>query len=257
MFLIETPFAIKENKMRDSFFVRQFRIGFFAPIDSLKFLFKNKTLLFIGLAPHVVGMVAYFWALKDAIIPRIMQRLIEAGLIGPVENSITTYNLALYSAYIIGLLLYALIGLPLVTLCANPVFDFVAGATFERTTQTKLPPSSIKLTFQSLFSELVKLIILYSLILSSFWVFYGAPLIFLVSIWYLGWDFMDRTLTLKQLPLHKRFFYGIKHAIACCMLGLWIYIPFAGSLLAFVMASAGAIAVSQLSPQKILPQEKI
>lgn len=232
--------------MSTSFITQQFRIGFLAPIDSLKFLLKYKVLLFIGLAPHFVGIGIYFWALRVHVLPLIFEKMAESGLIQAATQGSTPQSIASISIYIIGLLLYALVGLPLVTLCANPIYDYLAGATFEKVTNQTLPKSTMRSTYKSLISELVKLCLLFTLIFIGFIVPISAPIVFLLSIWYLGWDFIDRTLALMQKPLRSRILFGIRYPIACCMLGIWVYVPFVGSLLAFVMASAGAIAVGQL-----------
>lgn len=232
--------------MGTSFFTKQFRVGFFAPIDSLKFLVKHKGLLFIGLAPHLAGVVGYFWALRTWVVPLLVDKMSANGVITATTQGTMTQSVAVVSIYIIGMLLYALLGLPLVTVCANPIYDVVAGSTFEKTTGQSLPPSTLRTTLRSLLSEVIKLCILFILICIGFIVPISAPIIFLISIWYLGWDFMDRTLSMLQKTLRSRVLFGVRHPIACCMLGLWIYIPFAGSLLAFVMASAGAMAVGQL-----------
>lgn len=238
--------------MGTSFFTKQFRVGFFAPIDSLKLLVKHKGLLFIGLAPHLLGVVAYFWAMHSWLVPLLVEKMIANGVITATEQGTTTQSVAIASIYIIGMLLYALLGLPLVTVCANPIYDFVASSTFEKTTGQILPPSTLRTTFRSLVSEIIKLCVLFILICIGFIVPISAPIIFLFSIWYLGWDFMDRTLSMLQKSLHARVLFGMRHPIACCMLGLWIYIPFAGSLLAFVMASAGAMAVGKLVQPSLL-----
>jgi uncharacterized protein involved in cysteine biosynthesis len=135
----------------------------------------------------------------------------------------------------------------LVSAISSPIYDFIAAKTFEKSTGEKLPNQGFRQMISSIITEVVKLSGYFGLLALSFFVPVLAPFFFLFSIWYLGWDHLDRTLLLMNKSFFERVGFGIKHVLACLSLGAWSYIPLLGGLFGFTFASAGAIAVARLT----------
>lgn len=222
-------------------------IGFFAPIDSLKFLGRHKFLLLLGLVPHLVGFVAYIWALYVHVVPFVSDKF--ASYAAFFSNSVAHFLLAA-STYVAGLVLYTLVGLPLVSTLASPLFDIIAARTYEETAALKLPTLGFTDMVRSFLSECSKLTIIFSILAICFFIPLLGPVAFVVSLWFFGWDHMDRTLSLMGLNLRQRIAFGLRHSLTCLSLGLWSYVPFAGTLLSFVMSAAGAYAVARAQTSK-------
>lgn len=224
--------------------------GLSAPLQSLRFLINNKFLLFIGLAPQVLGLAAYVWLSIHYLLPYVDETVTQA-----VPESWSTGVLSLVTQSLMGLLLvviYAIAFLPLVGAIASPLYDYVAARAFEEKSRCKLPHQGLREAIQGILSELVKLAVYYVLLALTLFVPPLAPFFLGFSIWYLGWDIMDRTLTLMNLPLRRRFGFGVHHVLACLGLGIWAYIPLVGAAFGFAFAAAGGISVSRLSSPALL-----
>ena len=236
-----------------SFIQRELYEGFVAPLNSLRFLRHHKFLLVIGLAPHLAGMVGYFWFLSTHALSYAQQQL--ASWAGNMNMALFHFALAAL-VYVLGTLLYSILILPLISTVASPVFDVIAARAYESTSGFLLPRSRFSEVVRSFLSECSKCILILGLFVFGFFFPLAAPLLFLASIWFFGWDHMDRTLSLMGHGLAKRLAFGIKHLVACMCLGIWAYVPFAGTLLAFVMSGAGAIAVARLQSPRDVAQLK-
>ncbi len=225
-------------------------VGLFAPLQSLRFLLNNKFVLFIGLAPQVLGLVAYVWLSVEFLFPYVDTVI--------MENLPESWGSGIFSAIaqvIVGLVMtviYALAFLPLVGAIASPLYDYVAERTFEKISGRKLPKQGLGDLLYSMGSELAKLLVYYVLLALTFFVSPLAPLFLVFSIWYLGWDLMDRTLTLMNLPLNRRVLFGVRRVLACLCLGIWAYIPIVGAAMGFALAAAGALSVARLTPPEQL-----
>lgn len=231
------------NRSSQWFLSRDIQAGFFSPVDSLKFFARHKFLLVMGMAPHALGLVGYLWFLLNWVYAAAERNLTQLSAFTPGSLS----GMALQAALVIfGLVTYTLIGLPVISVLASPLFDLIAEKAYIDASGRTLPKPSFADFFRSFVSECAKTLIILAFIVLSFFLPLMAPVGFLVSIWFFGWDHMDRTLSLKGMTLGPRLLFGIKHFPACLALGLWVYIPFAGTLLTFAMSAAGAIAVAKI-----------
>lgn len=224
--------------------------GLFSPIQSLRFLLNNKFVMFIGLAPQILGLAAYIWISAHHLLPYVDGVVMDA-----VPASWNAGVLAVIAQSVVILLLialYAVAFLPLVGAIASPLYDIVAARAFEQSTGRKLPHQGFSETLHSMGSEIVKLFIYYLLLAATLFVPALAPFFLVFSIWYLGWDLMDRTLTLMNLQLRQRVGFGLRYVLACLALGVWAYIPLVGAALGFAFAAAGALSVARLMPESQL-----
>ena len=229
-------------------FFGDFSIGLLSPLYSLKFLRNNKSLLFIGLAPQVLGAAVFVWLTKLYLLP-----LINTYVVTEFPTSWQTGILANFVMIIVGfllLLVFGLIYVPFISALASPVYDFIAAKTYEISTGLKLPRQGLRAIFSGVISEFIKLAVYFSILTVAFFVPLVAPFFLIFSVWYLGWDHLDRTLILMNKTLVQRALFGIRHAPACLMLGIWSYLPLIGGLLGFSFASAGALAVGKLAAMK-------
>jgi uncharacterized protein involved in cysteine biosynthesis len=224
--------------------------GLYSPIQSLRFLLNNKFVMSIGLAPQVLGLVAYIWLAVHYLLPYVDRVVMDAvpaswnvGILGVIAQSFVTLLL---------IALYAVAFLPLVGALASPLYDIVAARAFEQRTGRQLPHQGLKAMMHSMGSEIVKLFVYYLLLAATLLIPALSPFFLVFSIWYLGWDLMDRTLTLMNLSLGQRATFGLRHALACLGLGIWAYIPLVGAALGFAFAAAGALSVARLTPDSRL-----
>ena len=226
-----------------SFIQREMHEGFLAPLNSLRFLRHHKFLLVIGLAPHLAGVAGCFWFLQNHAIAFAQEQLAAWS----VHVGQGVFKFALFSfVYVLGTLLYSVLVMPLVNTLASPLFDVIAARAYEQTSGYLLPRSRFSEVVRSFLSECSKCILLLGVFVLAFFIPIIAPLLFLASIWFFGWDHCDRTLSLMGFSLPKRLAFGFKHALACMCLGIWAYVPFAGTLLSFVMSGAGAMVVARV-----------
>ncbi|MBX9838705.1 MAG: hypothetical protein K2X69_10400, partial [Silvanigrellaceae bacterium] len=115
----------------------------------------------------------------------------------------------------------------------------------EKTSGNKTPNQSFMDFIDSIISEVTKAVVILCLFILSFFVQIFAPIVLIIGIWYLGWNNIDRTLLLMNIPLRKRVLFGIRNWGLCIGLGIWCYIPIIGTLMAFSMAAAGAIVYAK------------
>jgi uncharacterized protein involved in cysteine biosynthesis len=162
------------------------------------------------------------------------------------------------------LLLYTFIFVPLLNAILSPFLDIIAVRAYEDTSGRKLPQLGASDFFRSFVSEcsktiLILLAVAFGVLLPSvipggalLYIFF-APAGLLLSIWFFGWDHVDRTLSLMGLSLRQRLMFGVRHATGCFCLGLWMYVPFAGTFLSFTFSAAGAILVAHIHGHKQVP----
>jgi len=157
---------------------------------------------------------------------------------------------------IASVLLFTVVGVPLLNVLLSPLLDVIAAKAYVETSGKPIPNLGAADFLRSLLSEASKAVIVYTVIVLGFFLpmllpgglFVSAaiaPLGLLVSIWFFGWDNADRTLALLGWPLRRRIAFGLRHFLACIALGVWAFVPFAGTLLSFTMAAAGAMVVAR------------
>ena len=232
-----------------SFIQRELHEGFLAPINSLRFLRHHKFLLVIGLAPHLAGIAGFFWFLSTHAMGYAQKQL--SGLSANLNPVFFQFALAVL-VYLLGTLLYSILVMPLISTLASPLFDVIAASAYQETSGYVLPRTRFSEVVRSFLSECSKCILILGVFILGCFLPILAPLLFLASIWFFGWDHMDRTLSLMGFGLGKRLAFGFKHVLACVCLGIWAYVPFAGTVLSFVMSAAGALAVARIqSPRDV------
>lgn len=224
-------------------FLNLFQLGFLAPINSAKFMKKNKWLMFMSLAPHILGLFAYMWTINAVVVPKLhlaFQSFENSPMIRLLRASGTL------SIYLLAILLFSLFGLPIISKISSPIQDFICARSYEKTSGRVLPNLSVTDNIRLLLSEFTKVIVFLIFTLFIFIFPILSPFLFVFSIWFLGWDHLDRCWSLKGLHLQERLTLGFTNFPACFGLGLWSYVPFAGSVFGFVMTAAGGYIVGQL-----------
>lgn len=229
--------------------IDEMKSAFLAPFAALSFLRKNLLLLALGLAPFVIGAFVYFWALEKYVMTFLTQSLVKYGILSLEQLEGVGGFIVDFSTYLAAFILFVFIGLPIINALASPLYDTIAAAAFEKASGRRLPNSSFAQTVRGIFSEFVKACALLSFMFLAFVFPFWGPLLFVFGVWLFGWEIIDRTLALQQLPLKERVRFGIRHFPACASLGIWLYVPLVGSLFAFTMAAAGAIAVAKIAPK--------
>lgn len=237
----------KESDMPKSS-LQQITIGIKSPIYSVKFFLHNKVILLLGIIPHVINLIIYIWIVRHIVIAKWIKPLFhslshkwDGTFIAPIFNSVFIEIVV----WIIGILMYGIFGTAFVNAVASPVYDIIAQKAFEKTSGRAIPKQSFMDYIDSIVSEITKAIVIFCLFIISFFVQIFAPLALFIGIWYLGWNNIDRTLLLLNIPLKKRFLFGVRNWGLCIGLGIWSYIPVIGVLFAFSSAAAGAIIVAQ------------
>lgn len=231
---------------------QQFMIGLKSPIYSVRFFHHNKGMLLLGIAPHIVNLIIYFWVVRNIVIAKWLKPLFhslalrwDGTFIAPIFNPVLIEAVV----WIIGVLLYGIFGTSFVNATASPLYDIIAQNAYEKTSGRNLPKQTLMDFIDSIISEVTKAVVILCLFIISFFVQIFAPLVFFTGIWYLGWNNIDRTLLLMNIPLRKRLLFGLRNWGLCIGLGLWSYIPILGALMAFSMAAAGAIIVAKNKEQ--------
>ena len=227
---------------------QQFMIGFKSPIYSVRFFLRNKGMLLLGIAPHIVNLIIYFWIVRNIVIAKWVKPLFhslaqrwDGSFIAPIFNPV----LIEVVVWIIGVLLYGIFGTAFVNAIASPLYDIIAQNAYEKTSGRNTPKQTFMDFIDSIISEVTKAVVILCIFIISFFVQIFAPLVFFAGIWYLGWNNIDRTLLLMNIPLRKRLLFGLRNWGLCVGLGFWSYIPIIGALMAFSMAAAGAIVVAK------------
>ncbi|APJ02579.1 EI24 domain-containing protein [Silvanigrella aquatica] len=226
----------------------QIFLGFKAPVYSVRFFLRNKVLLLLGIGPHIINLFIYFWIIRSIVIAKWVKPLFhslelrwEGTFVAPLFNPV----LIEVVIWIIGVLLYGIFGTAFVNAVASPLYDIIAQKAYEKTSGRNIPKQTFMDFIDSIISEITKAVVIICLVIISLFVQIFAPLVFFAAIWYLGWNSIDRTLLLMNIPLKKRLRFGLKNWGLCIGLGFWNYIPIIGALMAFAMAAAGAIAVAK------------
>jgi hypothetical protein len=221
-----------------------FLLGLTSPLYSLRFLLRNKTLLAMGLAPQAAGFAVFLFVAWEFALP-----LLSGWILGWVPSdwhSATLGGLIATAAFLLLVILYGLVAIPLISVLAGPIYDHLAAKAYESASGQSLGNQIIGHMVRSLVSEVGKLLVYWLILLSALLAPPLAPFSLTFSVWYLGWDIMDRTLAQAPGSLGQRFSFGLRHPLACLGLGVWAYIPFAGAALGFAFAAAGGIAAAHL-----------
>ena len=229
--------------------------GFVSPLDSLKFFRKHKFLLVSAVAPFLLLFAAGLWAAFTYAWSYALGYTVTLQTVVPAFLLEFLLGFLLFFAWV---LCFTFLGSPLLNALLSPLFDIIATKAFTHESQSPLPQLKFAGFFRSFIAECTKSILIFTSVLLFFlapsiipggFVFYTllAPLGLIFSVWLFGWDHIDRTLSLMNMPLRKRLLYGAKHPIACCALGIWMFIPFASMFLSFTFSAAGAIVVARLS----------
>ncbi|MEN9824396.1 MAG: hypothetical protein RI953_141 [Pseudomonadota bacterium] len=217
-------------------------IGLLSPLDSLRFMRSKKSVLVMGLAPYLVAIVLYGVLVARFVMPMLTGFLIEKQLIPIGWNGLLLLDIIIW---VFSLTLFAILGPAIINTLASPLFDAIAGRTYEHFGRQKLPPGSLATAVRSFLGECSKLAIwlMFTIFLASipFAAILGGPF----ALWFLGWTQVDRTLNLKTMHLRERLLFGLEHAPACICLGIWGLIPGLNTLFTFLMASAGAVVVAK------------
>jgi hypothetical protein len=216
--------------------------GLTSPLDSLRFMRLKKSLLVMGLAPHLVAFIIYVVLAAKFIVPTVIGFLIEKQIVPVGWDGYWVLD-ALF--WLFALTLFALLGPSIVNTFASPVFDIIAKRTYEYYSGKKLPPESVELILRSFLGECSKLALWLTVTIFLATVPFAAFIGGVVALWFLGWTHVDRTLNLQTLRLGERLKFGLRHAPACMTLGLWGVIPGISSIFTFLMASAGAVVVAK------------
>lgn len=229
-------------------FIHQFSLGIRSPFDSARFLFQKKSLLGLGIFPHIVGIIIYFWSVYYFIITKWLHPFVNSLQ----EKSSMKFIVFILKpefvdtiVWVLALLLYGALGISVINAFASPIYDIIATKTYEAHSKHIIKPQSLADFFDSILSEVTKAVIVIGVFIISLFLPLLAPLFFAGSIWYLGWNALDRTLLLLNLPFKERFRFGIENWALCVGLGIWCYIPLLAPLLGFTFATAGAILVAK------------
>lgn len=228
--------------------LKQFALGVTAPFHSARFLLQKKSLFLIGLAPHILNFIFYFWIVSEIIIGRWLSPFLSS-FAQHNNNSFLSIilkpQLVEIIIWIFAILLYGALGTAFVNAVASPVYDYIAKASYEGVSTNKIPQQTFADFIDSVISEVTKATFVFCVFIISLFFTFLAPFFFIFSVWYLGWNSIDRTLLLLNLPLRERVRFGIQNSALCIGLGVWSYIPLLGPLFAFTTASAGAILVAK------------
>lgn len=177
-------------------------------------------------------------------MPSLLNSLVKNGQHSILVWILQSHFISIF-IWTIAILLYGILGITFVNAIASPIYDVITQAAFEETAQKKLPKQTFMDFIDSMISEFTKAVIIFSLFIISFFIQIIAPLLFLLGLWYLGWNTIDRTLLLMNMPLKERIGFGLRNFALCIGLGIWNYIPVFSILIAFALAPAGAIAVAK------------
>jgi len=230
--------------------LHQIILGFKSPLHSLKFFRRYKAMLILGIAPHFVNIIIYFWILRNIVIGKWLIPLFNSLAVkwdGTFLAPMFQPFLIEIVVWVLGIIFYSIFGTSIVNAVASPIYDIIAQNCFEKTALKKIPKQTLMDFIDSILSEITKAIIVFCIFIITFFVHIFAPIVILAGAWYLGWNHIDRTLLLLNLPLKKRLSFGINNFWTCVGLGIWSYIPIIGTLFSFSMAAAGAIIVANIS----------
>jgi hypothetical protein len=245
---ISETYSSKNGK---SFF-SEIQLGLMAPFYAIKFFKHHKMLLALVIVIYLAGFTAFMWAISRFFIPW------GTGEIGNLFSLGTTFvesvgaKVFAVSIYIFATLIYGLVGFPVLNLVASPVFDIIAIKSFEHTSGFVIGNTGFGDFFKSFVMEILKLLFLALLLTASFvsiYVAIAAPIVFLFSLWFYGWQEVDRVLGMMRFGARERVWFGVKHAAGCACLGLWFYVPFFGTIFASIMPAAAGILVAKMQSE--------
>ncbi len=226
-----------------------------APLHAFSFLWRNKTLFWGALFSHITAFALYIFAIAKWVIP-FSQELLAPKIAGLTSDAMAISVFSTFfslSVYVLAIILYSIIGISIANTILSPLFDIIAARSYEHITGMKLPNIRFSVFAKSFFVEVVKVAFMLALVVAtvlSKLLILLSPLVFLFSIWFLGWQEIDRTLGLQGLSWRKRLWFGVRHFPACLAFGIWFYVPFLSTLCAFVMTSAAAIVAARVQSEK-------
>jgi hypothetical protein len=250
--------------------LQSLKIGVLSPLHSLNFFLKNKIYLVIGVAPHVIALVAYCWFLMSLAVPHAQALLMyqvdkvfrayEFLNQAPFLQNTISFIVGL-ATWLLGFLFYALLGTSLVNLISSPLHDIFAKKCYQTVTPLNDSKFSLADFIRSLVSEFFKFLILLLFLIffvllpifipgGIFLSVFVSPAILICTAWYNGWDFADRTLAILNLPFSKRVLFAFKAPGLCIGLGVWTLVPFVSNLMGFSLSGAGGIAIAKFNERK-------
>lgn len=230
--------------------IKHFFVSLASPVEAIQFLRKRPFLLLLGILPHVLNIILYVWFVAKIVIAKWLHPLLtflgvkwESSFVSELAQS--TFLEA--AVWFVAVVLYGALGTAFVNAVASPIYDILAQKAFETTAGRKMSSQTFMDFIDSIVSEVTKGFIILSVMIISLFLSFLAPFFLLASIWYLGWNHIDRTLLLLRIPFRQRLVFGLKNAPLCFGLGAWSYIPLLNALLAFTLAVSGAILVAKHS----------
>lgn len=236
--------------------LNEIQCGLIAPFDSLRFFRRHKGLLFTCVTIHLLGFAAFLWGMGEFALPWI-QEVVLGGDAAPGTLSQTLFvGAAKVAVLTLGLFVFAIVAVPVLNVLASPFFDVIAQKAYEDFAVRTVPNPGWKYFFRSLGFEVLKLVLSFLLVLAlltSHFVALLVPIALVLSMWFFGWDHIDRTLGIRGIPLGRRIGFGIRHCLACTTLGAWMYVPLVSTLFSFTFAAAGAAAVARIEGRKKPP----
>lgn len=218
-------------------------VGLRAPLDSLRFLLGNKTTLLLGLAPQLIGLAGFIaLATKPAAFLTSMVNgwfpaAWQGGALEVASSIVVTLLL---------MALYTVVWVPIVGVVASPVYDVVARRAFTAAAGCPLPSQPLSAVISNALGEAAKLLAYFFLLALAVVIPLLSPVFIVFSVWYLGWDIVDRTLAQTALTLRDRVRWGLGNPLACMGLGIWAFVPLVGALLGFAFAAAGGIVAARV-----------
>jgi hypothetical protein len=225
-----------------------------APLHAFRFLWQNKLLLWGSIAAHALAFCLYLFAISQWGIP-FLQSHLSPHLATWTANTtaLTVFStLFLVSIYLLAIILYSIIGISIANTLLSPLFDVIAARSYEHVSGMTIPNLGFSSFAKSFLFEIMKIAlvgtILLGTILSTVLLFL-SPLVFVFSVWFFGWQEIDRTLGLLGLNWRKRIWFGLRHFPACLAFGIWFYVPFLSTVCAFAMTSAAAIVAARVQSE--------
>jgi hypothetical protein len=226
-----------------------------APLQAFRFLWKNKLLFWAAIFTHAAAFALYIFAISRWGVP-VLEAYFTPYLTHWTTNTTATSvfsGLFLASIYIFAIIFYSIAGISIANTLMSPLFDVIAARSYEHVSGMTIPKLGLSTFAKSLFVEVLKIALIAAIFigtaLSTLLVFL-SPLVFVFSVWFYGWQEIDRTLGLLGLSWRKRIWFGVRHFPACVAFGIWFYIPFLSTLCAFVMTSAAAVVAARIQTEK-------
>ncbi|MBX9837766.1 MAG: hypothetical protein K2X69_05535, partial [Silvanigrellaceae bacterium] len=108
---------------------QQIFLGMKSPVYSVRFFLRNKGMLLLGTAPHILNLIIYFWIVRNIVIAKWIIPLFhslalkwDGTFLAPLFNTVFIEIII----WIIGFLLYGIFGTAFVNAIASPIYDIIA-----------------------------------------------------------------------------------------------------------------------------------